>query len=294
MAAPVIVVGSANVDLVVAVRDLPTPGETVSGGSFTWTLGGKGANQAAAAAALGAQTWLVGMTGEDEHGHLIRADLAARGVDLSGVGNGLSPTGVAQIVVDQHGENQIAVAPGANHELTPDAARRHVERLAEAGSVVLAVLEVPARSVLAAAEAARARGCRFLLNPAPAARLPVELLELCDVVTPNDRELKILGPPDELFQFGVGAIVVTRGARGADLLRRDGSVHHQDAFPVEVVDTTGAGDAFNGALAWGLADGRSIEEAVALGAAAGALATRALGAREALPDREEVERLTSR
>jgi len=114
------------------------------------------------------------------------------------------------------------------------------------------------------------------------------------VLTPNDRELKILGQPRELFRSGVGAVVVTRGARGADLLRRDGSVHHQDAFPVEVVDTTGAGDAFNGALAWGLADGRSIDEAVALGAAAGALATRALGARAALPDREEVERLTSR
>ena len=293
MAASVIVIGSANVDLVVAVRDLPAPGETVSGGRFTRTLGGKGANQAAAAAALGARTWLVGMTGKDEHGDLIRADLAARGVDLSGVGNGLSPTGVAQIVVDQNGENQIAVAPGANDELTPDAARSHVKRLAEAGSIVLAVLEVPVQSVLAAAEAARARGCRFLLNPAPATVLPLELLKLCDVVTPNDRELKILGQR-ELFRSGVGAVVVTRGARGVDLLRKDGVEHHQDAFPVEVVDTTGAGDAFNGALAWGLADGRSIEEAVALGAAAGALATRALGARAALPDREEVERLTSR
>lgn len=288
-----IVVGSANVDLVVAVRDLPAPGETVSGGVFTSTLGGKGANQAAAAAALGARTWLVGMTGKDEHGDLIRADLAARGVDLSGVGYGRSPTGVAQIVVDRNGENQIAVAPGANDELTPDAARSHVERLAQAGSVVLAVLEVPAQGVLAAAEAARGRGCRFLLNPAPAAVLPVELLGLCDVVTPNERELKIVGEPRELFRSGVGAVVVTRGTGGADLLRSDGSVHHQDAFPVDVVDTTGAGDAFNGALAWGLADGRSIEEAVGLGAAAGALATRALGAREALPSREEVERLSS-
>ncbi|MGZ8570649.1 MAG: ribokinase [Actinomycetota bacterium] len=294
MTAPVIVVGSANMDLVVAVRDLPGPGETVSGGTYTRTLGGKGANQAAAAATLGARTWLVGMTGDDEHGQLIRADLTARGVDLSGVGHGLGPTGVAQIVVDRRGENQIAVAPGANDELTPDAARRHVERLAEAGSVVLAVLEVPAESVLAGAEAARTHGCRFLLNPAPAASLPVELLELCDVVTPNEREIEILGSPRELIRSGVGAVVVTRGAGGADLFLQDGSVHHQDAYPIEVVDTTGAGDAFNGALAWGLADGRSIEEALALAAAAGALATRALGARASLPDREEVERLVAR
>lgn len=288
-----IVVGSANVDLVLSVHDLPGPGETVSGGSFTRTLGGKGANQAAAAAALGARTWFVGMTGDDEHGRLVREDLAARGIDLSGVGIGVEPTGVAQIVVDRHGENQIAVASGANAELTPEAARRHVERLAEAGSVVLAVLEIPIPSVLAAAEAARAQGCRFVLNPAPAAALPVELLACCDVVAPNERELTALGSIPDLLRSGVGAVVVTRGARGADLFRSDGSVHHQDGFPVEAVDTTGAGDAFNGALAWALADGREIEQAVALAAAAGALATRALGARASLAGRDEVERLAS-
>src|SRR6266704_950556 len=253
----VVVVGSVNLDLVVQVERIPRPGETVTRGRFTRAFGGKGANQAAGAARLGAQTALVAMVGDDEFGREALADLRAFGVDTSSVGVGAEPTGVAQIMVDRAGENVIAVAPGANTELTGEWVERALADLAPRGTVLLAGLEVPDQAVRAAARHAAEYGCTFVLNPAPAR-----------------------------------AVVVSRGGQGADLFRIGKRSVHQRAFRVDVVDTTGAGDALNAGLAWALSDGRPLEEALRLAAAAGALATRAMGARASLATRDEAEHLS--
>jgi ribokinase len=290
----VIVVGSVNMDLVVQVRTLPERGETVTGGTFTSTLGGKGANQAAAAAELGARVWLVGLTGGDGFGRAAREDLEAHGVDVSTLGTSPRPTGVASILVDASGENLIAVASGANHDLT---GRDVSDRLAEVSTedaVLLANLEVPDEAILAAAEFADRRGWRFVLDPAPARPLSPLLLALCDVVTPNRAEADALGSVEALLGRGVGAVVLTLGADGARVHRADGSMLDQPSMPVEVVDTTGAGDAFAGTLAWRLASGDELEEAIPWATAAGALACRALGARASLPDRVELKRAVAR
>jgi ribokinase len=286
---PVIVVGSINVDLVIQTPELPRRGETVTGGTFTSTLGGKGANQAAAAAKLGARVWLVGLTGDDGFGRRAREDLEAHGVDISALGSSPSPTGVAGIFVDRGGENMIAVASGANHDLT---AKEVSDRLAEVqaeDAVLLANLEVPDEAILAAAETADRRGWRFVLDPAPARPLSSSLLALCDVVTPNRSEADTLGSVGAMLEQGVGAVVLTLGANGAQVHRADGSTRDQRPMPVQVVDTTGAGDAFNGALAWRLADGDDLDDAIPWAAAAGALACRGVGARASLPDRKELE-----
>jgi ribokinase len=291
-AVAVVVVGSVNEDLVISVPRLPAPGETITGGTLHTARGGKGANQAVAAARLGARTWLVGLTGDDEYGRRARDDLREGGVDVSELGLGPSPTGVALIVVDEHGENLIAVASGANDEVTGEIVSRSLRRIDVHEAVVLANLEVRDEAVVTAAVEARTLGWRFVLNPAPARALPAALVHACDVITPNETEANMLGypSPDALLAEGVGAVVVTRGPAGADLLRPDRPAHHQDAFPIRAIDTTGAGDAFSAALAWAVARGSDLEEGVRLAAGAGALAARAVGARTSLPDRAELER----
>ncbi len=296
MAARVVVVGSINVDLVIRTSRLPLPGETVVGGVFHKSHGGKGANQAVACARLGATTYLVGAVGEDDFGREAREALVREKVDVSWLFSSPLPTGVAQIVVDERGENQIAVAPGANGALAAEQVAEALRTILAPGVVVLSNLEIPEPAVMVAAEMARKCGCKFLLNPAPARRLPAELLSLCDVLTPNEIEARLLrldlakGVPLD----GPSAVVVTRGAAGADILRPGTRVRHVDAFPVDVVDTTGAGDAFSATLAWALAEGRALEDAVCLAAAGGALATRGVGARASLGSRSEVESLAAR
>jgi ribokinase len=255
--------------------------------------GGKGGNQAVAAARLGARTWMVGCVGDDELGPGAIADLESAGVDCSLVASADDPTGIAQIMVDEAGENLIAVASGANARLDAATVERSVASVAESGMAVLANLEIPDEAVAAAARAARAAGCRFVLNPAPARALADELIALCDVITPNEHEAGALGlrSPEELLATGAGAVVVTRGGAGADLHRAGADVHHQEAFPVDVVDTTGAGDAFTATMAWALADGCALEEALRRAAGGGALATTALGARAGMADRDTLERL---
>jgi ribokinase len=193
--------------------------------------------------------------------------------------------------VDEHGENLITVASGANDELTGEMVTRSLGRIDLHEAVVLANLEIREDPVVAAAVEARARGWRFVLNPAPARPLPPALVHACDVITPNETEASMLGYPsvDALLREGAGAVVMTRGPAGADLVRSGHAVHHQDAFPVRAVDTTGAGDAFSAALAWAVADGRDLEEGVRLAAGAGALAARGVGARSSLPERGELE-----
>jgi ribokinase len=233
----------------------------------------------------------VGLVGQDDMAGEARRDLEDAGVDVSLVRNRPTHTGVAGILVDEGGDNLIAVASGANAELDGAAVTEALGRIDLPSAVVAANLEVPDQAVAAAAEVAADRGWRFLLNPAPARAVERGLLARCSVVVPNEREAAALGSVEGLLDEGVGAVVVTRGREGADLHRAGRPAHRQPAFPVEAADTTGAGDAFCAALAWALAEGRHLEDAVTLAAAAGALACRGVGARASLPDRAEVERL---
>lgn len=291
----VVVVGSINADLVVRLPRLPGPGETVLDGTLHRGGGGKGANQAAAAAGLGARAVLVGNVGPDDLGAGARTDLEAAGVDVSFIGVGTEPTGVALILVDAAGENLIGVADGANIEVTGAQVEDAVGSVADDPAVVLAGLEVPDVAVLAAARAAREHGFPFVLNPAPATPVPEEVMALCDVLTPNQTEIGGLGydSPADLLAAGARAVVVTLGADGVEVHRPGRAPSPVPAFPVDVVDTTGAGDAFSGALAWALASGTSLDDAVVLACAAAALSTTALGARGAQPSADEVLALSS-
>ncbi len=268
------VVGSCNVDLVVRVATLPRPGETVLGGDVERQPGGKGANQAAAAARLGASATLLGAVGADEDGDWLVEGLAARGVDVSRVARVARPTGVALICVAPSGENQIVVAPGANQEL--DLASVDLGGY----DVLLASAEV-AGSALAAAAGS---GVRLVLNASPAAGIAPEVLAACEVVVVNEVEAAAID---------AGALrhcVVTRGAAGAILLDRGFEVARAPAPPVAAVDTVGAGDVFCAAYAVRLAVGDAPAAAMAFAATAGALATLAPGAQGAQPTTEEVQR----
>ena len=279
------VVGSVNLDLVVRAATLPAPGETVTGGTFERHGGGKSANQAVAAARRGATVRMIGAVGADDLGDEAIADLVAEGVDVTHVARlGSAETGVALIVVDEAGENQIAVASGANAELDPATVEAALAGATE-GGVALLGLEVPDAAVLAGARAARASGLQVLLNPAPARPLPAELLALSPVLTPNATEASQLsGEADpeaaaRALTARTGApVVVTVGADGA--LLADGDALERIPAPrVEAVDTTGAGDAFNGALAAALAGGAALADAVREAVAVAAEAVRRPGAR---------------
>ena len=291
--AAVVVVGSANVDLIMRVPHLPAPGETVIGGTSSRAPGGKGANQAVAAARLGARSWFVGALGDDDLGAWTLEDLDRSGVDRSLVATSSEPTGVAHIWIDDEGENAITVASGANATLDAATVERALARIDVDRAVVLANLEIPDDAVAAAARAASDRGWPFVLNPAPARALPDDVLSRTDVLTPNETEAAMLTGGDAPLEERVGAVVVTLGGRGAEIRRRDRAAVAQPAFAVEVVDTTGAGDAFSATIAWALADGRSLDDAVRYAAGAGALATRAVGARASLPDLAELEAFVS-
>ena len=295
----IIVVGSANTDLVVRVPTLPRPGETVTGGTFFTARGGKGANQAVAAARAGAAVTLIASLGDDPFGDEILAALAAEGIAVHAVRRVPdTPSGVALILVDERGENSIAVAPGANALLTPEQVGPSVERLSPT-AVLVAQLETPLDTVLAAAQAASRAGVRVILNPAPARDLPDELLQLVSVLTPNEAEAAgLAGMPiadhnalDEaattLLRRGVGAVAITLGAAGvyvATTTRRE----HIPGHRVEVRDTTGAGDVFNGALAVALAEEMPLGEAVRFANAAAAISVTRDGAQPAAPHRWEI------
>jgi ribokinase len=311
-----VVVGAVNVDLVTRLERLPRPGETVLGGVFSRHPGGKGGNQAVAAARLGAQVAIVGCVGSDDAGRQARRDLEDAGVDCTRLAIVAAPTGTASILVDRSGENMIAVAPGANAELGAEAVQDAVAAAARPDGVVVASLEVPLDAVTAAAASAVEAGALFVLNPAPAQSLPPGLVARCAALTPNEHELTLLhagtgrggpgtdddggaagsfgtgtGEDDEvewLLAAGADAVVVTLGGRGARLHRRGHPPHHQPALPASVIDTTGAGDAFNAALAVALAERAGLEDAVRMAAAAGAIATEASGARGSLPERADL------
>ena len=284
MARDVFVIGSINVDLVVRAQTLPAPGETVTGGTFERHGGGKSANQAVAAARAGASVRMIGAVGDDDLGEEAVGQLAAEGIDTSRIARLGAPTGVALIAVDAAGENQIAVASGANAELSPAAVEAALDGAPE-GAVALLGLEVPDATVLPAARAARAAGLTVVLNPAPARPLGDELLSLAPILTPNGGEAAALSGEDEpeaaasALAARTGApVVVTIGAGGALLVSGD-DVERVPAPAVEAVDTTGAGDAFNGALAAALAGGAALAEAVREAVAVAAESVRRPGAR---------------
>ena len=296
----VIVVGSVNIDLVATVERLPAPGETVTGGRFAQHHGGKGGNQAVAAARLGAATVFVGAVGADDFGTAARAALDADGVDVTELRTLPDhATGVALILVDSRGENCIAVAGGANTALEPEHVRESLDRLGPApGDIVLVGHEIPTATATEALRVAKAAGATTLFNPAPAGGVGRETLAFADIVTPNAGEAAQLagrdGEPGSLCAELLGTIadggqvLITLGARGA-LLVDQGGAQSIPAPAVTAVDTVGAGDTLNGALAAGLAAGLPMAEAARRAVTAAALATTRAGAREGMPTAQELE-----
>jgi ribokinase len=286
----VCVVGSANLDLVAVTPRLPAPGETVLGTGYAEYAGGKGLNQAIAAARAGAQVVFVGAVGDDAAGAQLLDVMRADGIDTEHVARVPAPTGRALIGVTDAGENSIIVVPGANSAVT---ATQVSASAMPAAKVVVVQLEVPLAIVAAALATARAGGSITVLNPAPAQELDAHVLAHCDIVVPNEHEAARLGGPLALLGFGATAVIVTKGAEGAELYSSGGVVAFP-AFGVDAIDTTGAGDACCGALCAQLAAGEPIERAVRYAMAAGALATTTRGAVPSLPTAAAISVLLAR
>lgn len=294
------VVGSSNMDLVVKSVRIPVPGETILGGEFLMVPGGKGANQAVAAAKLGARVHFVARLGNDPFGRKSLDNFRLEGVDTTYVTlTSDVPSGVALITVDEAGNNAIVVAPGANARLSPEDVRRAEAEIRSAGALV-AQLEVPMNTVQCAAEIACEAGVPFLLNPAPAQRLSPELLGMCAVLTPNETEAQILTgievvdadsagkAAESLLGDGVKAAIVTMGSKGFLLADAEGT-EFVPALEVKAVDATAAGDAFMGSLAVALAEGRSLRDAAAFANHVAAISATRLGAQPSMPTRQEVD-----
>lgn len=303
--ARIIVVGSLNVDLVVRTPRFPRPGETIAGEDLAIVHGGKGANQAVAAARMGGQVAMVGRVGDDAFGQRLIRSLEEQGVDTAHVRvDRGSATGTAVIVVDAAGENSIILSPGANGCVQPadvDAA----ERLFKMAELLVLQLEIPVSTVTAAAALARERGLTVVLNPAPGQLLSDSLLGCVDILVPNETELELLLGRDvdgmdartraarQLLRKGMSTVIVTLGAEGALVVTTEGACHIPGRS-VDVVDTTAAGDAFVGGLSAALTAGRSLVEAVEYANCAGALAVTKFGAQPSLPTAARVDALFQR
>ncbi len=298
----VVVVGAINVDLVVVAPRLPGPGETVVGGGLQTYGGGKGANAAVAAARAGATVHLIGAVGGDDTGTAALAELRAAGVDVRDVAvlAGES-TGVALIVVDERGENQIAVGAGANAAVPVDHIRRSLRSLLPNARCVLVSTEIPADAVAAAVEEAFTARVRCILNPAPVLPIVAELLQRGPVLTPNGSELSDLAAlvgdatgsatadAQRIAAMTHHPVVVTQGSDGVLVVAADGVVELVPAIAVEVRDTTGAGDTFNGVLAARLAMGDDLAKAVPVAVAAASLSVTRVGARGGMPTAAEID-----
>lgn len=298
--APVLIIGSSNTDLIIKAARIPKPGETILGGEFARAAGGKGANQAVAAARAGGAVTFMARVGCDPNGEAALAGFVADGIDGRHViRDPTHPSGVALILVDRNGENSIAVASGANDKLSPADVRKAKAAFHRA-RIVLLQLETPLPTVAAAIELAAARGVRVVLNPAPARPLPAQLLRLVYLLTPNESEAELLTgiavsnegtaarAATRLLGRGVQNVIITMGARGAFVAGKD-LRRLMPGFKVKPVDTTGAGDVFNGALVVALAEGRPLLESVQFASAAAALSVTRLGAQPSAPTRREIE-----
>jgi len=294
----IVVFGSINIDLVVRTPRLPAPGETLTGHTFFTAPGGKGANQAVACARLGAPTRMVGRVGDDLFGEQLRASLRSFGVQDDGVLTTPGPSGVALIAVDDTAENTIVIVPGANGAVSIADIPR-LEAVLDGARILLVQLEVPIETVVAAARAAHTRGVTVILDPAPALPLPDELYALADIITPNEHEAATLtgiavrddqgaiAAARALIARGARRVALKLGARGALTADAEGE-QFWSPFTVTPVDTVAAGDAFNGGLAVALSEGRSFNEAIRWGLAAGALSVTRHGAQPSMPERNEV------
>lgn len=303
MSRPIItVVGSFAVGMTVRTDRMPVFGETLIGSDFDMGPGGKGSNQAVAAARLGAESHFVGLIGDDKLGAIATDLYASEGVRTEHLWRtGARPTGVGIIVVNRAGDNGIILDMGANELLTAERVLEAEAQIA-ASDLVMTVLEIPLEAAAQAMALGRKHGVQTLFNPAPAQRLPTDMLSDIDILTPNEIELRILlgrEPDDptptpelarELKAHGVDRVIVTMGGRGALLLNEDGTENRVAPVQVDVVDTTGAGDAFNAGLAVALAEGKRLEEAVAFASCTGALACTRLGVIPSLARRAEAER----
>lgn len=298
----ILVVGSSNTDMIVNVPHIPQAGETALGGEFATAAGGKGANQAVAAARAGGDVTLIACLGGDMFGQRSLEGFARDGIHTQYVArSGQSPSGVALIFVSADGQNSIAVAPGANALLSPARVRRAAGAF-HGASALLMQLETPLRTVAEAARLARRHGVPVILNPAPAQDLPDALLRRVWILTPNEGEASALSgvkvrdetgaakAAAKLRQRGVSAVIITLGARGAFVA--DAQTHQLVAgFKVKAVDTTAAGDVFNGALAVALGEGQSLLDAARFANAAAAISVTRRGAQPSAPSRREIERL---
>lgn len=293
MTPKITVIGSVNMDLVTTTENIPALGETVVGASFTTAPGGKGANQAVAAARLGADVTMIGCLGGDQFGTELGNHLERENIFFAN----MKPvtersTGIAQITVTQT-DNSIIVIPGANDSVTPDLIEKYEKIIAES-DIVLMQLEIPLDSVIKAVELAKKHGVLTILNPAPARKLPEELLEKVDYITPNEHEItKLTAIEDQadsvqLFQSFSPKVIMTKGPKGVFLLN-DHTLTNVSGYVVKPADTTGAGDAFNGGLAFALGKGMPLEEACQFANAVAALQVTKFGAQTGLPVFNEVE-----
>lgn len=301
----IIVVGSSNIDMTAMVGTLPRPGETVGGAKFIQANGGKGANQAVAAARLGGDVMFATCVGNDLNGKALKDIFAADGINTKNHKmTDEAPTGTALIMVDKYAENCIAVAPGANGCLKPEDMDAMEGDIAEA-EILLVQLEVPMPTVCRAVELAAKHGLKVILNPAPVAPIPESVFPMLYLITPNETEaekltgVKVRTSDDAvkaaqvLFDKGVKNVIITMGGSGSIICKADGSDTYVPARKVNAVDTTAAGDVYNGGIATALSEGRKLEEAARFASVAASISVTRLGAQNSVPQREEVDKITN-
>ena len=295
--AVIAVVGSAMIDLTAYAKVIPAPGQTLEGDLFTTGFGGKGANQAVIAAHCGAQVHFVGKLGNDLFGDSIAENFKKLGIGSQFLERSDTPNGVAHIWVDANGENRIVIIPGANYEIESKKAVDAIESIADL-AVVVAQCEIKQEVTLAVFSAAKARGCVTILNPAPYQPLSKELLDITDWIIPNETEFKELHGQEPTSDDVLSSLrpgknsIVTLGSEGAVLITSDGNLSRVSAPTVNAVDTTGAGDAFVGVFAFGLASGKSPEDAMKLGIKVASMSVTRKGAQSSYPSQAEIETLS--
>lgn len=304
MSSKIVVVGSSNTDMIIKVPHVPVPGETIIGGTFSTAAGGKGANQAVAAVRAGGDVTFVARVGEDMFGQKARDGFVKDNINVDHVLNDKdAPSGVALIFVGEDGENSIAVASGANANLSPSDVEAASDAISSA-DILIMQLETPLETVQKAATIASENGVKVILNPAPACELSDDILSYVSILTPNESEAELLtgikvesekdaaAAADALMAKGIETVVVTMGAKGAFVVTAD-SKEFVSGFSVKAVDATAAGDVFNGTLAVAMAEGKSLEDAVRFANAAAALSVTKLGAQPSAPTRQEIEKFLS-